>query len=47
MEKSIVEEICKKYGEDEKVIKILISISAQEGFLLEKIKEMLHIFYSR
>ncbi len=47
MEKLIVEEICKKYDEDEKIIRILIDISFQEGFSLEKTRETLNMFYNK
>lgn len=47
MGKLVVKELSNKYGEDEKVIRILIEISFQEGFPLKKTKALLKKFYSK
>lgn len=45
MENLTLEEICKKYNEDKKVIIKIISISLKKGLTIDEIEKMLDEFY--
>jgi len=47
MENLTLEEICKKYNEDKKVIIKIISISLKEGLTMEEIEKLLDKFYKK
>ena len=46
MKNKILKEMCQKYNEEEKVMDILVNISLQEGFSIDKTNRMLDAFYN-
>ena len=46
MEKLVVEEICKKYGKSERLIKLMVKHTLKEGYKIKETKNLIENFYN-